>query len=57
MEKQRSIDILAIGGIDLDLVMTVPHVPGPDEKALGEFVGRLPGDRWPTLLVLPAAWG
>ena len=39
----RPIDVLYLGGIDLDLVMTVPYVPGPDEKAVGELVGRLPG--------------
>lgn len=43
MTTTRPIDILAIGGIDLDLVLTVPYVPGPDEKAVGELVGRLPG--------------
>lgn len=43
MDKQRSIDILTIGEIDLDLVMTIPYVPGLDEKAIGDFVGRLPG--------------
>lgn len=43
MTTTRPIDILAIGGIDLDLVLTVPYVPEPDEKALGALVGRLPG--------------
>ena len=41
--NRRPIDILSIGGIDLDLVMTVPRVPGPDEKAIGKLIGRLPG--------------
>lgn len=43
MSNKRFIDILAIGGIDLDLVLTVPYVPGRDEKAIGQIVGRLPG--------------
>lgn len=37
------IDVLAVGGIDVDLVLTVPRLPSHDEKVLGELVGRLPG--------------
>ena len=37
--NSRDIDILAIGGIDRDLVLKVPYVPGHDEKVSGEFVG------------------
>ncbi len=41
--NSRDIDILAIGGIDRDLVLKVPYVPGRDEKVSGEFVGWLSG--------------
>jgi ribokinase/sulfofructose kinase len=43
LSNQRSIDILAVGGIDVDLVLTVPHLPTYDEKVMGELVGHLPG--------------
>ena len=39
----RDIDVLGIGGIDRDLVLKVPFVPGHDEKVRGEFVGWLSG--------------
>lgn len=41
--RERPYDILAVGGIDLDLVMKVERLPGHSEKVLGDFVGRLPG--------------
>ena len=41
--SDKNIDILAIGGIDMDLVLKVPRLPSFDEKELGELVGRLPG--------------
>ncbi len=43
MNPQRTIDILAVGGIDVDLVLTVPHLPTYDEKVMGQLVGHLPG--------------
>ncbi len=39
----RPFDVLAVGGIDIDLVMRVDHLPGRGGKVLGQFVGRLPG--------------
>ena len=39
----QNIDILAVGGIDMDLVLKVPRLPSFDEKEMGELVGRLPG--------------
>ncbi len=39
----RDIDILAIGGIDADLVLKVPSIPGHDEKVAAEFAGWLSG--------------
>ncbi len=39
----RDIDVLAIGGIDRDLVLKVPFLPGHDEKADGEFLGWFSG--------------
>ncbi len=40
---ERDIDILAVGGIDADLVLKVPSIPGHDEKASAEFVGWFSG--------------
>lgn len=42
-QPTRPIDILAVGGIDMDLVLTVPRIPGFDEKELAQFVGWMPG--------------
>ena len=41
--KERPYDVLAVDGIDIDLVMTVDRLPGHGEKVIGQFVGRLPG--------------
>ena len=43
MSDNRTIDVLAIGGADIDIVFTVPKLPSFDEKVLGKLVGRLPG--------------
>lgn len=43
MSIQRDIDVLAIGGIDADLVLTVPRLPSHDEKVLGTSQGWLAG--------------
>lgn len=43
MTTQRDIDVLAIGGIDVDLVLTVPRLPSHDEKVLGETQGWMAG--------------
>ena len=43
MSEHRKIDVLAVGGVDVDLVLKVPELPSFDEKVLGELVGRLPG--------------
>ena len=40
---KRPIDIMAIDGIDLDIVMKVERLPGYGEKIMGDLVGRLPG--------------
>lgn len=42
-EEFRVFDILAVGGIDADLVLTVDHLPSHDEKVIGKLVGRLAG--------------
>lgn len=42
MDK-RPFDIIAIDGIDLDIVMKVEQLPGYGEKVMGDLVGRLPG--------------
>ncbi len=43
MNDHRDIDILAVGGVGMDLVLKVPRLPAYDEKELGELVGHLPG--------------
>ncbi len=40
---QRRFDVLAAGGVDVDLVMDVDRLPVHGEKVVGKFVGRLPG--------------
>lgn len=42
-QTNRPVDILAIGGIDMDMVLTVPRMPGFDEKEMAEFLGWMPG--------------
>ena len=42
MNTQQKIDVLAVGGIDVDLVLKVPELPSHDEKVMGEMVGWLP---------------
>jgi len=41
--EERRFDIIASGGIDVDIVMRVDRLPGHGEKVVGEFIGRLPG--------------
>lgn len=41
--ESRPFDVLAVGGIDVDLVMRVDQLPERGGKILGRFVGRLPG--------------
>jgi sulfofructose kinase len=43
MTDARVYDVLTIGGIDLDLVLTVPELPGPDLKVMSELIGNMPG--------------
>lgn len=43
MADTRTFDVLTIGGIDMDLVLTVPELPGPDLKVMGNLVGNMPG--------------
>lgn len=43
MTRERDIDVLAIGGIDVDLVLTVPRLPSHDEKVLGDTQGWMAG--------------
>lgn len=40
---RRTLDVLAVGGAAVDLALTLDHLPGYDEKVLGDFVGYLPG--------------
>jgi sulfofructose kinase len=43
VSEQRSLDILAVGGIDADLVLTVGELPSYDEKVMGTLVGWMAG--------------
>ncbi|MBA3947058.1 MAG: carbohydrate kinase family protein [Herpetosiphonaceae bacterium] len=43
MDQHRTIDMLAVGGVDIDLVLTMDRLPSFDEKVMGTLVGRLPG--------------
>jgi len=43
MTDARILDVLTIGGIDMDLVLTVDELPGPDLKVMGKLVGTMPG--------------
>jgi ribokinase len=39
----RRWDILGVGDADIDIYLSVPHVPGRDEKVLGTLLGEFPG--------------
>lgn len=39
----RDLDVVTVDGVDVDLVLTVERLPGPDEKVMSELVGNLPG--------------
>lgn len=41
--EDQTFDVLAVGGIDVDLVMKVERLPGHGEKVMGTYVGHLPG--------------
>ncbi len=41
--ETRPYDVLAVGGVDVDLVMRVDRLPAHGEKVMGQLVGRLPG--------------
>jgi sugar/nucleoside kinase (ribokinase family) len=43
VQQERRYDVVAAGGVDVDLVLTVDTLPGHGEKVLGKLVGRLPG--------------
>lgn len=42
-DRERRFDVIAAGGVDVDLVMEVDALPDHGEKVMGRFVGRLPG--------------
>lgn len=43
MTSDRRWDILGVGDADIDVYLSVPHVPGRDEKVLGTLLGEFPG--------------
>ncbi|MCZ7569263.1 MAG: carbohydrate kinase family protein [Ardenticatenaceae bacterium] len=40
---ERPFDVIAVAGVDVDLVLMVDRLPGHGEKVMGRLVGRLPG--------------
>jgi ribokinase len=40
---QPALDVLAVGGVGIDWVMRVDHMPRSGENVIGHYVGRLPG--------------
>lgn len=43
MTNDRRWDVLGVGDADIDVYLSVPHVPGRDEKVLGTLLGEFPG--------------
>lgn len=40
---QAAYDVLAVGGVSIDWVIRVDHLPEHGQNVIGQFVGRLPG--------------
>lgn len=36
-------DIIGVGDADIDIMLKVDHIPGHDEKVLGQMLGKFPG--------------
>ena len=49
--------ILVLGSLNMDLVVTVPHLPQPGETVLGERLGRYPGGKGANQAVAAARLG
>ncbi len=49
--------ILVLGSLNMDLVVTVPHLPRPGETVLGERLGRYPGGKGANQAVAAARLG
>lgn len=45
MAERRERDICVVGGINMDLVVQVPHIPRPGETVHGGAVSRFPGGK------------
>jgi sugar/nucleoside kinase (ribokinase family) len=43
VKRKRRWDVLAIGDADVDLFLSVSHLPQRDEKVLGRLLGEFPG--------------
>jgi ribokinase/sulfofructose kinase len=41
--EERPIDMLAVAGVDADLVLKVDYLPGDDDKVMGSMVGWMAG--------------
>ena len=49
--------IVVLGSLNIDLVVTVPHLPRPGETILGEQLGRYPGGKGANQAVAAARLG
>lgn len=41
--QEKDIDVLAVGGIDIDWLLKMPKLPSFDEKLRAEYLGQYPG--------------
>lgn len=41
--REKDIDVLAVGGIDIDWLLKMPKLPSFDEKLRAEYLGQYPG--------------
>jgi len=46
-----------LGSLNMDLVVTMPHLPQPGETVLGERLGRYPGGKGANQAVAAARLG
>ena len=50
-------DIIGVGDADIDIMLKVDHIPGHDEKVLGQMLGKFPGGMVANYLSAAAAFG
>ncbi len=47
-DKDKALDVIAVGRGTIDLVLTVDGLPEHDQKVMGKLVGWLPGGTVPN---------